>query len=347
MDLLRAELERKKKQMKDTKLMAPDKKYFKRGDLAAQQTDEYWKKHKKFKTDAEENDSDESLQRKEAPSTSKAKAKKDDLMPSRKEVIRCLRERAQPIRLFGEDDREAYQRLKKLEMSTPDINKGYKNDFKAAMDKVDEEYLKELVQYQSEEVKEGAAVDVTIKDDGTTIEEINKLADGLTPESGDLALKHDLVLKFLKLVLNVWGEALNNRTEEEKHNFRGKLDSATHAQTVSYIKPLFKKLKRKGLSEDILDCLLEITLFLIDRHYIKANDAYLQMAIGNAPWPIGVTMVGIHARTGREKIFARNVAHVLNDETQRKYIQAVKRIMTQCQRFFPTDPSRSVDYEKL
>jgi len=55
--------------------------------------------------------------------------------------------------------------------------------------------------------------------------------------------------------------------------------------------------------------------------YFQANDAYLEMAIGNAPWPIGVTMVGIHARTGREKIFARNVAHVLNDETQRKYIQ--------------------------
>lgn len=95
------------------------------------------------------------------------------------------------------------------------------------------------------------------------------------------------------------------------------------------------------------------------------------MAIGNAPWPIGVTMVGIHARTGREKISARNVAHVLNDETQRKYIQvrpslsllvmtklkdgalknvlsvfqAVKRLITHCQKFFPTDPSRCVDYE--
>ena len=68
------------------------------------------------------------------------------------------------------------------------------------------------------------------------------------------------------------------------------------------------------------------------------------MAIGNAPWPIGVTMVGIHARTGREKIFAKNVAHVLNDETQRKYIQGLKRLMTKCQQFFPTDPSRSVDY---
>lgn len=55
--------------------------------------------------------------------------------------------------------------------------------------------------------------------------------------------------------------------------------------------------------------------------FAQANDAYLQMAIGNAPWPIGVTMVGIHARTGREKIFSKHVAHVLNDETQRKYIQ--------------------------
>lgn len=53
----------------------------------------------------------------------------------------------------------------------------------------------------------------------------------------------------------------------------------------------------------------------------QANDAYLSMAIGNAPWPIGVTMVGIHARTGREKIFSQQIAHVLNDETQRKYIQ--------------------------
>lgn len=49
------------------------------------------------------------------------------------------------------------------------------------------------------------------------------------------------------------------------------------------------------------------------------------MAIGNAPWPIGVTMVGIHARTGREKIFAQQIAHVLNDETQRKYIQVSVR----------------------
>ena len=32
------------------------------------------------------------------------------------------------------------------------------------------------------------------------------------------------------------------------------------------------------------------------------------MAVGNAPWPIGVTMVGIHERSAREKIFSNQVA---------------------------------------
>lgn len=68
-------------------------------------------------------------------------------------------------------------------------------------------------------------------------------------------------------------------------------------------------------------CLVDVTKHMLVRDYIAANEAYMEMAIGNAPWPIGVTMVGIHARTGREKINDKNVAHVLNDETQRKYIQ--------------------------
>lgn len=65
-----------------------------------------------------------------------------------------------------------------------------------------------------------------------------------------------------------------------------------------------------------------------DRNYIKANEHYLLLAIGNAAWPIGVTMVGIHERSGREKIFSQKQAHVLNDEKQRKYIQGVKRLMS-------------------
>jgi pre-mRNA-splicing factor 18 len=46
----------------------------------------------------------------------------------------------------------------------------------------------------------------------------------------------------------------------------------------------------------------EICMYMQEREYLKANDSYLRLSIGNAPWPIGVTMVGIHERSAREKI---------------------------------------------
>jgi len=49
----------------------------------------------------------------------------------------------------------------------------------------------------------------------------------------------------MQLVLNAWGDDLNSRAEERKRSIKGKLASATHMQTVSYIKPLFKKLTRR------------------------------------------------------------------------------------------------------
>jgi pre-mRNA-splicing factor 18 len=61
------------------------------------------------------------------------------------------------------------------------------------------------------------------------------------------------------------------------------------------------------------------------RSYQQANDAYLRMSIGNAAWPIGVTSVGLHERSSERKISEDVVAHVMNDEVSRKWIQAIKR----------------------
>ena len=45
-------------------------------------------------------------------------------------------------------------------------------------------------------------------------------------------------------------------------------------------------------------------------------------AIGNSPFPTGVTTVGIRERSAREKIYTNSVAHIMNDETTRKYLQS-------------------------
>ncbi|KAH9460384.1 hypothetical protein Pst134EB_008558 [Puccinia striiformis f. sp. tritici] len=73
------------------------------------------------------------------------------------------------------------------------------------------------------------------------------------------------------------------------------------------------------------------------QEYIRANNTYLRLSIGNAPWPIGLTMVGIHEWSGREKILSNNVVHVLNDEVSRKYIQSLKRILHFAQTKRPLD----------
>ncbi|XP_041377179.1 pre-mRNA-splicing factor 18-like [Gigantopelta aegis] len=337
MDILKAEIERKKRQLENSNILAPNKKYFKRGDLAAKQAEEYWKKHSNIQEEVTE----EKESKENDTEAKRIEEKKIELLP-RKDVIRKLRERGEPIRLFGETDSDSYLRLKKLETQEPDqrAHRGG-NDFKDAMDQVDLQYLNEIIKSTGGQT---ISNDVSIKDDGTTEDDIPKMRKELG--AGDPGQDQKIMLSFFKYVIKMWGKSLNERPEEEKRTTKGKTQSAHHTQTVGYLKPLFRKLKNKNVDEDILESLVMIVQRLMDRNYLKANDAYLEMAIGNAPWPIGVTMVGIHARTGREKISSRYVAHVLNDETQRKYIQGLKRLMTQCQKVFPTDPSRSFMYER-
>ena len=48
----------------------------------------------------------------------------------------------------------------------------------------------------------------------------------------------------------------------------------------------------QSMPDDMLPRVAEIVHHMQKRQYQRANDAYLRLSIGNAPWPIGVTMVG-------------------------------------------------------
>ncbi|CAF4901022.1 unnamed protein product [Pieris macdunnoughi] len=341
MDILKAEIARKRKLLEEKNILNPSKKYFKRSDLLAKEQEEYLQKYgpqkdieniaKSEKAETVKNQYNESEQNENAS------------LP-RYEVIKRLRERGLPISLFGESELQSFKRLRRIEILEPEANKGFRNDFQEAMDEVDQAYLNEILalgaQSDIEKLQKEEALDESISYD--TIQEMAK-----TMGQGDRSHDMNVIMSLLQFLLNLWGQQLTSATAAEKTSTKHKMTRATYTQTQVYLKPLMRKLKKKNLPEDICDSLTEITKHLLERNYIMASDAYLQMAIGNAPWPIGVTMVGIHARTGREKIFSKNVAHVMNDETQRKYIQALKRLMTKCQEYFPTDPSRCVEYTKI
>ncbi|CAG9857333.1 unnamed protein product [Phyllotreta striolata] len=334
MDILKAEIARKRKLLEDKELLSGEKKYFKRGELIAKEQEEY---RKKYSVQNETNETSSAIVEGEEIESNL----QHSILP-RQEVIARLRDRNEPILLFAETELDAFTRLRKCELLEPEINRGFRNDLQEAMEQVDQAYLNELLE-DAEEAKVSEKKDKLQQEPTIEYEKIREMAKSM----GRGNREHDMtvIVHFIQLILKEWNEQLQKRSKEEKAGTKGKLKGATYAQTQEYLRPLLRKLKNFTLPEDISDSLTEIVVHVLERNYIKASVAFLQMAIGNAPWPIGVTMVGIHARTGREKIFSKNVAHVMNDETQRKYIQALKRLMTKCQEFYPTDPSRCVEYQ--
>ncbi|THH00523.1 hypothetical protein EW145_g7065 [Phellinidium pouzarii] len=247
---------------------------------------------------------------------------------SNEEAIRRLRAKGQPIRLFGEADRERRLRLRALELieEKGHDRHGGQNDFRKAMEDVETNELEAKAKGKGKPVKSKEEADTT----GTTMidfETIKVAPDKLYP----------LIYYALKRTLKEWGEAMDERPEHIKQSTQGKLAAATQVQSAQNLKPLFKSLRSRNLPSDVLARIAEIVHYMQKRQYQKANDSYLRLSIGNAPWPIGVTMVGIHERSAREKISADQVAHVLNDEVSRKYIQSLKRLLTFSQTKYPPD----------
>ncbi|CAD6893541.1 unnamed protein product [Tilletia controversa] len=303
---------------------------------------------------------------------------------SPEEAIRRLRAKNQPIRLFGESDKDRRLRLRALELLEERgggamSSLGGQNDFMRALAKAGQDHRDR----EAEENSGGRAAAVTAAGAGSGEGSSTPLR-GATGEGGqsgtpepsgagpgdvgtsssaapasssssskpkegigmdqvlDLTLLkrepnklYPIIYYTLKGLLRDWEQALSSRPEDLRRSTQGRLAAATQVQAAEYLQPLFKLLRKRSLAPDVLARLSEIVHFVQKREYRHANDAYLQLSIGNAPWPIGVTMVGIHERSGREKIFSSNVAHVLNDEVSRKYIQSLKRLMTFAQTKYP------------
>jgi pre-mRNA-splicing factor 18 len=154
----------------------------------------------------------------------------------------------------------------------------------------------------------------------------------------------DQVAAYFKSLVAEWEAELDAKSEEWCYTDEGRQSISMFRTLKQHLKPLFKRIKKRLLPGDVERALYLIMQAMKQRNYKKAADAYVGIAIGNAAWPIGVTMVGIHARSAREKIGASSQAHAMHDEETRKFLQSVKRLMTYAQRAYPTTPSLSLDF---
>lgn len=230
--------------------------------------------------------------------------------------------------LFGETPWKRYCRLCALELQVLDdeMTEGQQNVFHALQREGEDDE-----EFEEEPKSEGGVTDAAQSD-----------APHGKPSSTVDKSKEAIIIEWTRRMLSLWEEELKQRSEEEKSTPDGRQQTTLHRQTKKDLKPLLRKLKHKQLESDICDRLHEIVQLCSERKYRDAHGAFMLLAIGNAAWPMGVTMVGIHERAGRSKLNTSQVAHILNDETTRKYIQMFKRLMSFCQRKFEANPSQTI-----
>lgn len=128
----------------------------------------------------------------------------------------------------------------------------------------------------------------------------------------------------------------------------GRQTKLSFQQTKMAFDSMYRQLRNGTLDKSLTSGLWRLLSAMQERDYLKASEIYMQLAIGNAPWPIGVTSVGIHERSAREKIShvmnTDSTAHIMTDEATRRSLQGIKRLMTFVQRTYPSDPSKSMEY---
>ncbi|CEI99228.1 hypothetical protein RMCBS344292_13320 [Rhizopus microsporus] len=239
---------------------------------------------------------------------------------SMEECRRRLRAMGQPIRLFAETDKQCKLRLRALELMVEQQpeNQG-RNEFMKTLEEME-------AHMRLDDLKQKGAV---LTENKKKQKRQTLVVEPIQLEllSSNVDKLYSQIYAYFSHMLEEWEEYMAARPEEEKRSVPGKRAAVLQKQATEYIKPLMQL--------DVLARVAEIAQRMQKRLYRDAQDAYLQLSIGNAPWPIGVTMVGIHERSAREKISSSQVAHVLNDETSRKWIQSVKRLMTFAQTKYP------------
>lgn len=143
---------------------------------------------------------------------------------------------------------------------------------------------------------------------------------------------------YFNLIFTEWIHTLRNRDASVKQSTQGRQAEATMQSTLTSLVPLVQKMESNTLTDSILKPLLEIVCAVQERRYVDANDGYLRLSIGKAAWPIGVTMVGIHERSAREKLHESDVqGHIMSDEVTRKFLQGIKRCLSFAQTRWPPE----------
>eukprot|EP00892_Ulva_mutabilis_P001352 jgi/Ulvmu1/11217/UM072_0054.1 len=282
------------------------------------------------------------------------------------EVRRRLRRLGHPVTLFGEIEGDRHERYRHVERTVEVTDEGAIGGESAnvllTILKEDRQKAKEAAVQSGNDVDESkatppaqegnASAEGEMTEEEKLLRQFQEAAERfkVQKEMDSLPTEQRIIAR-LKKYMQEWKEDLNARPQAAVNTTIGLQATNGFRQAEKAFETLYTRLRDSEVHEEIVSCLVMILRALDDRHYQRANEIYLQLSIGNQTWPIGVTSIGIHDRTAREKLsFYANVksqAHIMNDEATRKYLHGISRLIQATQRLRPADPSRSSNFNAV
>lgn len=133
--------------------------------------------------------------------------------------------------------------------------------------------------------------------------------------------------KTLSLQCNLYIHHLLTQWDENQQEYHPEL----LIETKKSLFPLLVKLRRGTLPRDLVISLATVLYHLQQpNENTLAIESYMKLSIGNVAWPIGVTSIGIHARSAHSKIQGENgpIANIMLDDITRLWITSIKRLIT-------------------
>jgi hypothetical protein len=143
--------------------------------------------------------------------------------------------------------------------------------------------------------------------------EIASIAD---KESEELSEAETTVISWMR-------ETLVNVKEERRE------------ETERAVDDFEKRMQTRKFPAAVCEGLAKAVKLAESRKYKKAHETYLEVAVGNAKWPIGVK--GLQVKTRGCNDLIQPVSHVLDQEGNRDILTAFKRLLSAAQAENPAD----------
>ena len=191
-----------------------------------------------------------------------------------------MRAKGQPIRLFGESDKDRRLRLRALELieEKEHDRHGGQNDFKKALEDVESRAHKDTEVDKSRKKEGRDGKDAS----GSEVLDLNLV-------KSDPDKLYPIIYYALKRALKDWEEWMDDRPgnlfdgaymttsltlilDNVKHTTQGKLAAATQRQSAEYMKPLFKLLRsRVCFSSDEIRIWTADSLLVASSRYARSH----------------------------------------------------------------------------